>query len=175
MDETFFTQMNFYFLNINAIDYGTDEEDGILFMSFDVIPEDTVFIADGFWALSYLSDDFLNCQDYKIKFEKRTDVKYASNAIEQLASGLRKLPPFVYKLTFEGIAVKDDLGVYANAYLVVSENALAVLRNEGVLQAEADLIDAPIEEYFATNRQFFWMPEPLRTKFIEKFVKKLRP
>ncbi len=94
--------------------------------------------------------------------------------IDQHTSGVRKLPPFVYKLSFEGIAGKDDIALYSNAYLVVSEKALAALRKEGVQQAEADLIDVPIEEYFATNRQFFWMPEPLRTKFIDKFVKKQR-
>lgn len=168
-------RMNFYFLNINSIDYMIVEEDGTHFIYFDAIPDDTVFIADGFWALDYLSDDFLNCKENKIKFEKTTAIKYASNAMEQITSGLRKPPPFVYKLAFEGVAGKDDIGLYSNAYLVVSEKALTALRNEGVLQAEADLIDVPIEEYFATNRQFFWMPEPLRTKFIENFVKKVRP
>jgi len=54
--------------------------------------------------------------------------------------------------------------------LIVSEVCLRLLRIEGLINAESDLIEGTIEKYFSNNKQFFWMTEEVRKQFIEDFI-----
>lgn len=158
--------MKFYYLHIQAGEVNYDlEKDGTY--RVNVLPKDSIFQSDGFWALPAIKpiiDDMSN----KITYKKVTNIIISEN----IAASHLELPKHLLKLDFRGIPMKDDFGVYKNIHLVVSEIGLLKLMKLGVQQAEADLISCSIESYFGKNRNLFWMPEPFRKKFIEKFVKR---
>ncbi len=52
---------------------------------------------------------------------------------------------------------RDDFALYKRMYLVVSEKALAFLRSNHVVRAEADEIDMPFDKYFGSDRKDFWL------------------
>ena len=52
---------------------------------------------------------------------------------------------------------KDDFALFNGLYLIVSEPALVLLRNNHVTYAEADEITLPFEDYFAQEKHKFWL------------------
>lgn len=51
----------------------------------------------------------------------------------------------------------DDFALWQGLYLVVSQNGLDFLRDNGVTHAESDQIIGDFESYFASDRKNFWM------------------
>ncbi len=138
----------------------------------DSIPKDSIFQAGGFWGLPNLSTSFLKNQKLKIGYEKVLNIRFGENIKSNLSINVQDLPTFLYKLNFKGVAGQDEIGVYKNSHLIVSNGALDILRKEGIVNAESDLIDIPIEDYFFENRHYFWMPDKIRKKFVERFANK---
>jgi len=68
------------------------------------------------------------------------------------------------------ILKKITASLLINSNLIVSEVCLWLFRIEGLLKAKSDLIEGTIEEYFSNNRQFFWMTEDVRRRFIENYI-----
>ena len=65
--------------------------------------------------------------------------------------------PRYWHMEVNGTIGADDFALWENTYFIVSEKALAFLRDNHVTHAEADMIDVPIEEYFTQKRQCFWI------------------
>lgn len=164
--------MKYYYFHIWATDSFIKTENGKSWFYLDMFSKDTVFQAEGFWGLESLCTDFMNKKSLKIEIEKWHQIEFGCNALERLKESPELKPAFIYKLNFNGIAGKDDIGIYNTHHMVVSMHALELFRNAGVLLAEADLIDVPIDQYFDTSRNLFWMPEPFRSQFIERWVRK---
>ena len=161
--------MKYHYLRIQAIDlFKKDPSSDKIYL--DSLSEDIIVQANGFWAFDDLSAKLLDSHKLKISFEKYSDIRLGTRLSKSFATQKRAIPKFLYKLSFDGTPGQDPIGVYKNSNLIVSEVCLRMLRTEGLLKAESDLIEGTIEEYFENNRQFFWMPEKVREQFIERFI-----
>ena len=161
--------MKYHYLHIHPVDlYKKDKQSDKIYL--DSLSEDIIVQANGFWAFDDLSAKLLDSQKLKISFKKYSDIRIGNRLSENFADQKRAIPKFLYKLSFDGVAGQDPIGVYKDSNLIVSEVCLRMLRTEGLIKAESDLIEGPIEEYFENNRQFFWMPEKVREAFIERFI-----
>lgn len=161
--------MKYHYLHIQAIDlFKKDPSSDKIYL--DSLSEDIIVQADGFWAFDDLSAKLLDSHKLKISFEKYSNLRIGNRLSQSFHSQKRVIPKFLYKLSFDGIPGQDPIGVYKNSNLIVSEVCLRMLRTEGLIKAESDLIEGSIEEYFENNRQFFWMPEKVREEFIERFI-----
>ncbi len=161
--------MKYHYLHIHAIDlFKKDPSSDKIYL--DSLSEDIIVQADGFWAFDDLSPKLLDSHKLKISFKKYSNLKIGNRFSRSFVTQKRAIPKFLYKLSFNGIPGQDPIGVYKNSNLIVSEVCLRMLRTEGLLKAESDLIEGSIEEYFENNRQFFWMPEKVREEFIERFI-----
>lgn len=65
--------------------------------------------------------------------------------------------PQYWHLEIQGTSGIDDFGLWEGKYLVVSEKALDFLRVNNVTNAESDLIEGNIDEYFRSDRKDFWL------------------
>ena len=161
--------MKYHYLHIHAIDlYKKDPSSDKIYL--DSLSEDIIVQANGFWAFDDLSAKLLDSQKLKISFEKYSDIRLGNRLSQSIADQKRTVPKFLYKLSFDGVAGQDPIGVYKNLNLIVSEVCLRMLRTEGLVKAESDLIEGTIEAYFENNRQYFWMPEKVRERFITDFI-----
>lgn len=161
--------MKYHYLHIHAIDlFRKDKASEKIYL--DSLSEDIIVQADGFWAFDDLSNKLLDSNKLKISFQKNADLEIGDRLLASIATQKRAIPKFLYKLSFAGIAGQDPIGVYKNFNLIVSEVCLRMLRREGLLKAESDLIEGTVEDYFNSNKQFFWMPEKVRSNFIENFI-----
>ncbi len=161
--------MKYHYLHIHAIDlYKKDKSSDKIYL--DSLSEDIIVQAEGFWAFDDLSTKLLDSHKLKISFEKYSNLRLGSRLSQSFTTQKRKIPKFLYKLSFAGVAGQDPIGVYKNSNLIVSEVCLRMLRTEGLVKAESDLIEGTIEEYFENNRQYFWIPEKVRERFIADFI-----
>jgi len=161
--------MKFHYLHIHPIDlFQKDKSSDKIYL--DSLSEDIIVQADGFWAFDDLSTKLLDSHKLKISFKKYSNLRLGSRLSQSFTTQKREIPKFLYKLSFDGTAGQDQIGVYKNSNLIVSEVCLRMLRTEGLVKAESDLIEGSIADYFENNRQFFWMPEEVRNRFIENFI-----
>ncbi len=161
--------MKHHCLHIHAIDlFKKDQSSDKIYL--DSLSEDIIVQADGFWAFDDLSAKILDSHKLKISFEKHLNLRIGNRLSRSFATQKRAIPKFLYKLSFNGIPGQDPIGVYKNSNLIVSEVCLRMLRTEGLVKAESDLIPGTIEDYFENNQQFFWMPDKVREEFIERFI-----
>jgi len=161
--------MKYHYLHIHPIDlYKKNPSSDKIYL--DSLSEDIIVQANGFWAFDDLSPKLMDSEKLKISFEKYSSIRLGSRLSQSIATPKREVPKFLYKLSFGGVAGKDPIGVYKNSNLIVSEVCLRMLRTEGLVKAESDLIEGSIEDYFENNRQYFWMPEEVRERFIADFI-----
>lgn len=128
-------------------------------LEFDFWPADDLFSA---WPINVASEQLrwelvhLNLFD-KISFSPLDNIGPGANFKWNYPEAL--FPSRFWKVDFVGIPGQDDFGLSKEGHhLVVSEKALAFLRDHKVTHAEADLIDEDIEDYFLSDRKYFWMP-----------------
>jgi hypothetical protein len=81
-------------------------------------------------------------------------------------------PDRYFQLEFGDQVGKDDFALYKQLYLIVSEQALVFLRNNHVTHAESDLINGTFDEYFTSEKKYFWMTERGKAYFIAMDKKK---
>jgi len=161
--------MKYHYLHIHPIDlFKKDPSSDKIYL--DSLSEDIIVQANGFWAFDDLSAKLLDSHKLKISFEKYPNLRIGNRLSSSLATQKRTIPKFLYKLSFNGVAGQDPIGVYKNSNLIVSEVCLRMLRTEGLVKAEGDLIEGTVEDYFDSNKQFFWIPEKVRSNFIENFI-----
>lgn len=87
--------------------------------------------------------------NHKCKFTEIKRVTKSLNFIDNYPDAkLNRL----WQVEFNGVPLKDDFALWNNLQLVVSEKALAFLRENLVLKAESILIKDDIDTYFG---QFF--------------------
>lgn len=161
--------MKYHYLHIHPIDlFKKDKSSNKIYL--DSLSEDIIVQANGFWAFDDLSVKLLDSHKLKISFKKYSNLRIGNRLSQSFHSQKRVIPKFLYKLSFDGIPGQDPIGVYKNSNLIVSEVCLRMLRTEGLVKAESDLIEGSIVDYFENNRQYFWMPEEVRIRFIEDFI-----
>ena len=161
--------MKYHYLHIHSIDLFKKPEDPST-VYLDSLSKELIVKANGFWAFDDFSTRFLESDKLKISFQKYSNLVIGNRLANTISAQGRAIPEFLYKLSFHGIPGQDPIGVYKNSNLIVSEVCLRLLRIEGLINAESDLIEGTIEEYFSNNRQFFWMTEEVRRRFIENFI-----
>lgn len=128
------------------------------FLEFDSWPIDDLFSA---WPIIVVSEqlrwelDSRNIFD-KISFSKIESIMPGANFKQNFPDAI--LPSRFWRIDFLGIPGKDDFGLSKEGqHLVVSEKALAFLRDHRVTHAEADFIDQDLDDYFSSERKYFWM------------------
>lgn len=162
--------MDFYYLHLHSIKLFQQNTSSDTYI-IDSLITDSMFQASGFWAFDDFPKEVLTDKSLKVESQIVDDIEVGANLKTKESSVVRRIPRFLYQLQFTGTPGVDHIGLYENTYLIVSEFALGMLRKSGVLVAEHDLIDGELKSYFDTNRQFFWMPENMRSKFIQQFHK----
>jgi len=159
--------MDYYYFHIWAVedlDYELSEIDhtggtanyGRIALEIDQHIKDSLF---EIWPLFFCSEALKliieeATQDYT-SFIKITDVKKGPN-LKAIHSDL-VLPDHFWLIRSEGIPMKDDFAFWGKGHIVVSETMLHSLRLNGVIHAESDKIEMPINEYFGTEKNLFWM------------------
>ena len=169
MQEAKKQSMKYHYLHIHSIDLFKKPEDPST-VYLDSLSKELIVQANGFWAFDDFSTKFLESDKLKISFQKYSNLIIGDRLSDTISDQGRTIPKFLYKLSFHGTPGQDPIGVYKNSNLIVSEVCLRLLRIEGLLKAESDLIEGSIEEYFYSNKQFFWMTEEVRRRFIEDFI-----
>ena len=163
--------MKFYYLHIwSVLDFDYEKTEyidrevhppkiGNVALEIDQWPADSLF---QIWPLFFCNNDLKEGLDdlYSecLEFKKVTQIIKGQN-FEALNPDA-KLPNCYWRIKFKGVPLKDHFSLWKDLYFIVSEEALNHLRECGVLNAEADLIDVDVEEYFSSARKDFWMSLP---------------
>jgi hypothetical protein len=131
-----------------------------------------------FWP----ADDVFSCwpaicstEKFKIAFENSNlsglsfeIIDFVSTELNFQANYPDAILPKYFWVKVNGRYLEDDFFLWNRLYLIVSENGLAFLRNNGVINAESDAIDVSLKEYFDSPRKYFWMQEgPSRQYLID--------
>jgi hypothetical protein len=129
---------------------------GNVSLEIDSWPTDDLF---QIWPLYFVTErlrSILTHAGYsELKFTKTKGVKAGQNF--RPIFGDSELPKYYWRMDVEGIPGRDNFGLWDRLYLVVSEPALQLLKDNFVYHAEADLISVSYSEYFSSHRKDFWM------------------
>jgi hypothetical protein len=167
--------MKFYYLHVLPIDGSivcppscADQQYTQLGLIFDSWQRDDLscFELGRFFVTERLRS-LLEYKDFSgLKFTKVTNLEKGGGFLDKHPGAV--LPSFYWLMEVQGIAGKDDFGIFYYHEMVVSQKALDFLRDNHVTHAEADEITVPLAEYFDSPRKYFWMQdERIRQYFID--------
>jgi hypothetical protein len=142
-----------------------------LHLVIDYWPADDLFscwpeiCSTGQFKIGYENSNLSGLSFQTIDFVS-TDLNFQANYPDAI------LPKYFW-VKVNGRHLEDDFFLWDRSYLIVSENGLAFLRSNGVLNAEADPIEILLKEYFDSAGKYFWVPEgPSRQYFIDLHERK---
>lgn len=152
-------------------DTQTVENIGIM---IDFWPADDLFsIAPLFFVTERLRSILKSKKFPELEFKKITRIVRGSNFVANFPDA--ELPDWYWEIKINGNIGVDDFSVWQNSFLIVSERALHLLRDNHVTHAEADLIEIPFENYFNSSKKYFWMPDNMKHYFEKMDAKKNHP
>lgn len=140
-------------------------------ITFDAWPEDDLFsLGTMFFVTERLRSKLDNKKLSGIEFQKISNLTQGSNFQDQYPNA--ELPPFVWLVKVVGKENLNDFFLWDQKYLVVSAEALKVLRQNHVMNAEADQIKNGSDDYFSSEKKYFWMSDSFRNYFVMMEKKK---
>jgi hypothetical protein len=130
-------------------------------LRIDAWPKDEIFLFTPFYFVTERLHSILACHNLTgIRFEKVSKLTKEANFKANYPGA--ELPPFYWLAVIEGQILHDDFAIWDDKYLVVSQKALDLLRDNHVTHSEADEIEGELEAYFKSDRIYFWMPTSLK-------------
>jgi len=130
---------------------------GEIGLEIDFLPSDDLFQV---WPIFIATEELV----LKLKNEQKISNCIEFHQINKVRKGQNlmaiypniKIPDLYWHFEFNGTAGVDHFGLWERMHLVVSEEALELLRNNNVNHAECDLIEGKIEHYFQSEKKDFW-------------------